>query len=91
MQFEWVKLPPAKVGMQHEFYLIVKPIGMDIYVKGDFKVILEGTFVVHEDGSTNLKRVEFWMNVSAIKWNEKLRKEDENNGTKVALKCIEEA
>ena len=52
---------------------------------GNFKITVTATVVGESD---NRYYFGFWLNVSAIKWNQKLRVRDQLQGTKVGLDYI---
>ena len=78
MSFEWVKIRLSR-DEEPRLYLLVKPNNMSIHVMGNIKVtvsaVIEG--MVDSRNCDVKYQFEFWLNVSAIKWNGPLKDRDQ--------------
>ena len=57
-------------------YLLVKPNNMSIHVMGNIKVTVNA-MIMNDKNEIVKYQFEFWLNVSAIKWNNSLKNRDQ--------------
>ena len=57
-------------------YLLVKPNNMSIHVMGNIKVTVNA-MIMNDKNEIVKYQFEFWLNVSAIKWNDSLKNRDQ--------------